>query len=54
MPMSEQARDRLAKLLRRRRILELRDLFEALGTRSRMTVFRRLREAGYRTSGRHA
>jgi len=48
--MSEQPRDRLVKLLRRRRVVELRDLFEALGTRSRMTVFRRLREVAYRTS----
>ncbi len=53
MLMSEQTRDRLVKLLRRRRIVELRDLFEALGTRSRMTVFRRLREVGYRTSFTH-
>ena len=51
--MSEQARDRLLKLLRRRRVVALRDLFEALGTRSRMTVFRRLREVGYRTSFTH-
>ena len=51
--MSEQARDRLLKLLRRRRVVALRDLFEALGTRSRMTVFRRLRELGYRTSVTH-
>ncbi len=51
--MGEQARDRLVKLLRRRRVVELRDLFEALGTRSRMTVFRRLREVGYRTSFTH-
>jgi hypothetical protein len=53
MLMSEQARDQLVKLLRRRRVVELRDLFEALGTRSRMTVFRRLREVGYRTSFTH-
>ena len=51
--ISEQARDRLLKLLRRRRVVALRDLFEALGTRSRMTVFRRLREVGYRTSFTH-
>jgi len=51
--MSEQARDRLLKLLRRRRVVALRDLFEALGTRSRMTVFRRLQEVGYRTSYTH-
>jgi hypothetical protein len=51
--MSEHARDRLLKLLRRRRVVALGDLFEALGTRSRMTVFRRLREVGYRTSFTH-
>ncbi len=53
MVMSEQAPDRLWKLLRRRCVVELRDLCEALGTRSRMTVFRRLREVGYRTSFTH-
>ena len=53
MLMSEQARDRLLKLLRRRRVVALRDLFQALGIRSRMTVFRRLREVGYRTSFTH-
>jgi hypothetical protein len=51
--MSEQARDRLLKLLRRRRVVALDGLFEALQTRSRMTVFRRLREVGYRTSFTH-
>lgn len=51
--MSEQARDRLWKLLRRRRVVALRDLCEAVGTQSRMTVFRRLREVGYRTSFTH-
>ena len=51
--MSVQARDRLWKLLRRHRVVELRDLCEALGTQSRMTVFRRLREVGYRTSFTH-
>ena len=53
MLMSEQARDRLWKLLRRRRVVALRDLCEAVGTQSRMTVFRRLREVGYRTSFTH-
>lgn len=51
--MGEQARDRLLKLLRRRRVVALDDLFGALATRSRMTVFRRLREVGYRTSFTH-
>jgi hypothetical protein len=53
MLMGEQARDRLSKLLRRRRVVALDDLFGALATRSRMTVFRRLREVGYRTSFTH-
>jgi hypothetical protein len=51
--MSEQARDRLVKMLRRRHVVELGDLYETLATRSRMTVFRRLREVGYRTSFTH-
>jgi len=33
--------------------VKLADLCDALGTRSRMTVFRRLREVGYRTSYTH-
>jgi hypothetical protein len=53
MPMGEQAHDRLLKLLRRRRVVALDDLCEVLATRSRMTVFRRLREVGYRTSFTH-
>jgi len=53
MLTSEQARDRLRKLLRRRRVVELRELCDVVGTQSRMTVFRRLREVGYRTSYTH-
>jgi hypothetical protein len=53
MPMGEQAHDRLLKLLRRRRVVALDDLCEVLATRSRMTVFRRLCEVGYRTSFTH-
>jgi hypothetical protein len=51
--MSEHLGDRLWKLLRQRRVVALSELFEALGTRSRMTVFRRLREVDYRTSFTH-
>lgn len=51
--MSEQARDGLRRLLRQRRVVELRDLCDVVGTQSRMTVFRRLREEGYRTSYTH-
>lgn len=43
----------LRKLLDRRRIATMDVFFEALGTPSRMTVFRRLRELGYRTSFSH-
>lgn len=53
MATSEEARDRLRKLLRRRRVAELKDLFGVLETGSRMTSFRRLREVGYRTSYTH-
>lgn len=48
------ARTILRKLIRRRLTVDLEDLFDALGTRSRMTVFRRLKEIGYRTSFTHA
>ena len=44
----------LKKLLRRLRIVDLEELYCTLGTRSRMTVFRRLKMAGYRTSFTHA
>lgn len=53
MSANEEARDRLRKLVRRRRVVELRGLCEMLATQSRMTVFRRLREVGYRTSYTH-
>ncbi len=53
MPTREQARERLQKLVRKRRVVELRDLYDVLGTRSRMTAFRRLRRVGYRTSYTH-
>jgi hypothetical protein len=43
----------LGKLLRRHRIATLDILFDALDTRSRMTVFRRLKEVGYRSSFTH-
>lgn len=52
--MSEQAQERLRRLFRRMLVVELPALYEALGTQSRMTVFRRLREAGYRSSFTHA
>ncbi len=47
------AHEILQRLFQRHRIVELEPLFDALGTRSRMTVFRRLREMGYLTSYTH-
>ena len=44
----------LARLFSHRQISDLDDLFGALKTRSRMTVFRRLSEVGYLTSYSHA
>lgn len=44
----------LRRLLRHRQIATLDVLFDALGTHSRMTVFRRLREIGYRSSFTHS
>lgn len=54
MRSSNQARQVLARLFRRQKIAELEQLFAALGTRSRMTVFRRLSTEGYVTSYSHA
>lgn len=53
MSSTVEAHEVLGKLLGRRRIATLEVLFEALGTRSRMTVFRRLKEVGYRSSFTH-
>ncbi len=44
----------LAKVFRRRRVVDRDALFKVLGTRSRMTVFRRLRELDHMTSYTHA
>jgi hypothetical protein len=43
----------LRRLFRRRPVADLKELFDALDTRSRMSVFRRLREVGYLTSYTH-
>ncbi len=43
----------LRRLFRRRQVADLDDLFEALDTRSRMSVFRRLRDVGYLSSYSH-
>lgn len=45
--------DRLGSLLRRRRVMSLAEICEALGGVSRATAHRRLREVGYRTSYNH-
>lgn len=54
MTSAGKAHTALRKLIQRRRAVRLEDLFVALGTQSRMTVFRRLTEVGYRTSFTHA
>jgi len=51
---TERTSDALRKLVRRQWVVELEALFDLLGTRSRMTVFRRLKEVGYRSSFTHA
>lgn len=49
-----QAKTALHKLFRRTPVVELNTLFETLQTRSRMSVFRRMKEAGYLSSYTHA
>lgn len=50
MLSKDAAHGAIRRLLRRDRVVALGPLFEALDTRSRMTVFRRLREVDYLTS----
>jgi len=45
--------NKLARLLRRRKIATMPELMAALGTHVEMTVFRKLRELSYRTSYSH-
>lgn len=54
MLSNDEASERLQRLVRRIAVVDLEDLYGALGTRSRMTVFRRLREVGYLSSYTHA
>jgi len=54
MLSKDEAKQRLQTLARRVPVVDMEALYGALGTRSRMTVFRRLRETGYRTSYTHA
>lgn len=49
-----QAKNALRKLFRRTPVVELDALFETLETRSRMSVFRRMKEAGYLSSYTHS
>ncbi|MBI4678909.1 MAG: hypothetical protein HY748_15125 [Elusimicrobia bacterium] len=48
-----QARSALHKLFQRTPVVELRELYRTLKTRSRMSVFRRMKEAGYLSSYTH-
>lgn len=54
MLQKDQAHEAVRRLFRRQTVATLREIFLALGTRSRMSVFRRLREIGYLTSFTHA
>lgn len=54
MLSNDEASKRLQRLVRQVPVVDLKDLYGALGTRSRMTVFRRLREVGYLSSYTHA
>ncbi|MBI4424707.1 MAG: hypothetical protein HY554_13320, partial [Elusimicrobia bacterium] len=54
MPRHDTAKDRAARIFRRRQIADLATLKDALGTPSRTTVFRVLSSAGYLTSCSHA
>jgi hypothetical protein len=49
-----QAKNALHKLFRKTPVVELDALFETLQTRSRMSVFRRMKEVGYLSSYTHA
>lgn len=44
----------LRRYFRKHRVAEISELFRLLGTRSRMSVFRRLKALGYRSSFTHA
>ena len=54
MPGREEAAKSVRKLVRRRRVVNVHELAEALNAESRMTVFRHLKEVGYRSSFTHA
>jgi hypothetical protein len=48
------AQKKVKNLLRKRRVVTMKDLCEVIGSSSRMTVFRRLRQIEYVTSYTHA
>jgi hypothetical protein len=50
---SSQAKAALQRLFRRTPVVELGELYRALQTRSRMSVFRRMKEVGYLSSYTH-
>jgi hypothetical protein len=50
----DETQQALRKLINRLSVTDMAALCQALGTRSRMTVFRRLKALGYRTSFTHA
>ena len=53
MTRKEETAEILRKMARRRSVFDLEALYDAFETRSRMTVFRRLRDVGYRSSFSH-
>ena len=53
MTSKQKSKETLRKLATKRSVFDLDALFDALGTRSRMTVFRRLRQVGYLSSFTH-
>ncbi len=54
MATHQEATEKLRKVLRRAKVVELEALLEACDTRSRMTVFRRMRKLGYLSSYSHS
>lgn len=54
MPTSRVPAERLREVFHRHRMLTLPEMMEALGTRAKMTVVRRLRELDYLSSYSHA
>ena len=53
MKPEDEAGKSLRRLFRRRTVVDMHALFKALDTRSRMTVFRRLKKVGYLSSYTH-